>query len=101
LAESLIKHNESYINWTEIAQQEPTYTTVNFGVILKDLGAGLALVPIIAILEQIAIAKAFSMNTISLLLKKKKYFIFYYHANPCDTLFMLQAMEQKLIPHRK
>lgn len=71
MAESLIKHNESYINWTEITQQEPTYTTVNFGVILKDLGAGLALVPIIAILEQIAIAKAFSMNTILLLLKKK------------------------------
>ncbi|EFX77094.1 hypothetical protein DAPPUDRAFT_321675 [Daphnia pulex] len=56
--ESLIKDNESF-NWTETAQ-EPTYITVTFDVILKDLGAGLALVPVIAILEQIAIAKAFS-----------------------------------------
>ena len=33
--------------------------TVTFDVILKDLGAGLALIPIVAILEQVAIAKAF------------------------------------------
>jgi hypothetical protein len=61
--ESLIKHNESY-NETEVVQ-EPTYI-VTFDVILKDLGAGLVLVPVIAILEQIAIAKAFSMNILLL-----------------------------------
>lgn len=32
---------------------------VTFDTILSDLGTGLAMVPIIAILEQVAIAKAF------------------------------------------
>lgn len=83
--ESLIKHNESF-NWTETAQ-EPTYITVTFDVILKDLGAGLALVPVIAILEQIAIAKAFSMNT-WLPFTATISFISYYHRHSCDTLSM-------------
>lgn len=95
--ESLVNHNESF-NWTEIVQ-EPTYTTVTFGVILKDLGAGLVLVPIIAILEQIAIAKAFSMNTLLLLLKAKS--TSFITTQILATRCLLQAMEQKLIPHRK
>ena len=45
-------------NWTDIVANE-TAETVTFDVILKDLGAGIGLVPIIAILEQVAIAKAF------------------------------------------
>jgi sodium-independent sulfate anion transporter 11 len=94
--ESLIKHNESF-NWTETAQ-EPKYITVTFDVILKDLGAGLALVPVIAILEQIAIAKAFSMNTWFAIYS---YYVFYYHWNSCDTLLIAQAMGPKPIQHRK
>lgn len=34
--------------------------TVSFDMALKEFGAGLVLVPVIAILEQVAIAKAFS-----------------------------------------
>ena len=45
-------------NWTDILRDNQT-ETVTFGHILSDLGAGLALVPVIAILEQVAIAKAF------------------------------------------
>ncbi|XP_046455001.1 sodium-independent sulfate anion transporter-like isoform X2 [Daphnia pulex] len=38
----------------------PEFELVTFDTILSDLGMGLAMVPIIAILEQVAIAKAFS-----------------------------------------
>ena len=37
----------------------PGYELVTFNTIIKDLGMGLVMVPIIAILEQVAIAKAF------------------------------------------
>lgn len=37
----------------------PGFELVTFDTILSDLGTGLAMVPIIAILEQVAIAKAF------------------------------------------
>jgi sodium-independent sulfate anion transporter 11 len=37
---------------------------VTFDTILSDLGMGLAMVPIIAILEQVAIAKAFCESEI-------------------------------------
>jgi len=93
--ESRIKHNESF-NWTETVQ-ESTYITVTFDVILKDLGAGLALVPVIAILEQIAIAKAFSMNTLLLFTAA----ISFITTGIAVTRCLLQAMGQKLIPHRK
>ena len=46
-------------NWTDLVGNV-TYEWVSFDTMLSDYGAGLALVPIIAILEQIAIAKAFS-----------------------------------------
>lgn len=38
---------------------EPVYEIVTFDVILQDLGTGLIMIPAIAILEQVAIAKAF------------------------------------------
>lgn len=93
--ESLIKHNESF-NWTETAQ-EPTYITVTFDVILKDLGTGLALVPVIAILEQIAIAKAFSMNTWLPFTATISFITIGILVTRC----LLQAMGPKPIQHRK
>lgn len=45
-------------NLTDIVFANQT-ETVKFDTVLKDLGAGLALIPIVAILEQVAIAKAF------------------------------------------
>jgi sodium-independent sulfate anion transporter 11 len=51
--------NSSSANWTDIIANQ-TYELVSFGTIVSDLGTGLVLVPVIAILEQVAIAKAFS-----------------------------------------
>ncbi len=42
----------------------PDFELVTFDTILSDLGMGLAMVPIIAILEQVAIAKAFCESEI-------------------------------------
>jgi sodium-independent sulfate anion transporter 11 len=42
----------------------PEFELVTFDTILSDLGMGLAMVPIIAILEQVAIAKAFCESEI-------------------------------------
>ena len=47
-------------NWTDILPNK-TFEVVDFGTIVGDLGTGLAVVPMIAILEQVAIAKAFCM----------------------------------------
>lgn len=46
-------------NWTDNDGGNQTYETVTFDAILKDLGPGMILVPVVAILEQVAIAKAF------------------------------------------
>jgi len=51
--------NSSSANWTDVIANQ-TYELVSFGTIVSDLGTGLILVPVIAILEQVAIAKAFS-----------------------------------------
>ncbi|XP_059350386.1 sodium-independent sulfate anion transporter-like isoform X1 [Daphnia carinata] len=48
-------------NWTDSdSDNQTSYDLVTFPEILKDMGPGMILVPVIAILEQVAIAKAFS-----------------------------------------
>ncbi len=47
-------------NWTDIVTNV-TSEWVSFGDVLSDFGFGFVLVPVVAILEQIAIAKAFCM----------------------------------------
>ncbi|KAI9564136.1 hypothetical protein GHT06_007874 [Daphnia sinensis] len=48
-------------NWTDSdSDNQTSYELVTFPEILKDMGPGMILVPVIAILEQVAIAKAFS-----------------------------------------
>lgn len=50
-------------NWTDSdSGNQTSYEVVTFPEILKDMGPGMVLVPVIAILEQVAIAKAFSKS---------------------------------------
>lgn len=50
-------------NWTDSdSDNQTSYELVTFPEILKDMGPGMVLVPVIAILEQVAIAKAFSKS---------------------------------------
>lgn len=44
--EDVTNYNESYTDWANNAT-EPIYETVTFDVVLRDLGAGLVLVPVI------------------------------------------------------
>lgn len=56
-------------NWTDNdSDNQTSYELVTFPEILKDMGPGMILVPVIAILEQVAIAKAFSKNFVLFLL---------------------------------
>lgn len=51
-----------FINWTTDASNQTLHNDfeeVSFLTILKDLGPAMVLVPVVAILEQVAIAKAF------------------------------------------
>jgi len=58
LVEPMIALNTTS-NWTDIITNK-TFEAVTFNTIVNDLGTGLAIIPMIAILEQVAIAKAFS-----------------------------------------
>lgn len=54
----------SSFNWTDVSDaNNRTSEVVTFDAILKDFGPGMILVPIVAILEQVAIAKAFCKSS--------------------------------------
>ena len=59
LVEPMIALNTTS-NWTDIITNK-TFEAVTFNTIVNDLGTRLAIIPMIAILEQVAIAKAFCM----------------------------------------
>ena len=68
---TLERPNEEFTpsNWTDSdSDNQTSYEVITFPEILKDMGPGMILVPVIAILEQVAIAKAFS---------KTSFFIYY------------------------
>jgi sodium-independent sulfate anion transporter 11 len=51
-------------NWTDSdSYNQSSYDVITFPEILKDMGPGMILVPVIAILEQVAVAKAFSKRS--------------------------------------
>lgn len=54
----IISSSSNRTNFDSVMNQNGT-ESVTFLAILADLGTGLAMIPIIAILEQVAIAKAF------------------------------------------